>query len=110
MNCENNHLSLEKQLTRMLRTVGGLTGLATVKINSGYTAKIPCDLNHLSFEDLIKRSVGVDSCGRPAIRIKYIATCNLKKDCNNNDVENQFNQMFAYDTVTRSFALVLNQF
>lgn len=113
MNCVNNHLTLEQQVNRMLRTTpgaNGLTGIATIKMLSGYTNKIPCDLNHLSFTDLLLRAIGVDSCGKPAIRVVYIATCNPQKDCNNNAVENQLTQCFAYDVPTKSFALVLNQF
>lgn len=111
MNCSDNHLPLEKHLRAMVRKSGVLCGLPIIEV-SGYTTnamKCGDDLNHLSFTDLILKCIGTDACGRPAIRVKYIASCTLKMNCNLNDVSSEMNSIFAFDTATKSYALVLNK-
>lgn len=113
MNCSDNHLPLKQHLDNMLRKSGVLNGLPIVEVANGTHTEnaLSCGLetNHLSFDDLMRKSIGVDACGKPALRVKYIASCTYRKDCNKNDVNDNFNSMFAYDSTLKTFALVLNK-
>lgn len=111
MNCNDNHLPLKQHLDNMLRKSGVLIGLPIVEVSEGTHTEnaLNCGLNHLSHEDLMRKAIGVDSCGKPAIRVKYIASCTYKKDCTKNDVNDNFNSMFAYDSTLKTVALVLNK-
>jgi hypothetical protein len=109
MDCNNNHLDLAKHLNAMLRVSGALVGLPIVEV-SGHTEKaVNCELAHLTFEDLVKKSIGVDSCGKPAIRVKFIDSCTYKTQCANNGVQDNLREMFAYDSTAKTVALVLNK-
>lgn len=108
MNCSDNHLSLKQHLDAMLRVSAPLAGLPIVEVSGHEENALKCDLNHLTLDDLFRASIGVDSCGRPAIRVKYIASCDLKKTCTNNSVDDLLRSMFAYDSTTKTIALVLN--
>jgi len=109
MNCENNHISLHNHLTAMARKSGTLIGLPVVAV-TGYTEQaINCNNSHMKFEDFLAASIGVDSCGKPAIRVKFIDSCETHLDCTNNQDANLMAQFFAYDSTTKTYALVLNQ-
>lgn len=109
MDCNNNHLPLVKHLAPMLRKTGNLVGLPIVAVTGHTDNAINCENSHLTFEDLFKRSIGVDSCGKPAIRVKFINTCSTLVTCANNDDANPLQKMFAYDSTTKTYALVINQ-
>lgn len=108
MDCNNNHLPLKQHLENMLRHSGNLNGLPITEV-SGHTDAIPCDLNFLTFEQLLLKSIATDTCGKPAIRVKFIDSCTYLKSCANNDVNDNFNKMFAWDSTAKTIALVLNQ-
>lgn len=108
MDCNINHIPLEEHLKAMLRKSGGLAGLPIVEV-SGHISKIPCDKNHLKFEDLLAASIGVDGCGKPALRVKIINSCTPYLDCKNNSESNWMQLPFAYDYNDKTFALVLNR-
>lgn len=110
MNCETNHLSVKKHLNSMVRKSGVLAGLPIVEVSVGYHENaVNCGLNHLSFEQLLAKCIGVDACGKPAIRVKYIASCDVFTTCANNDKDSISNHVFAYDATLKTFALVLNK-
>lgn len=111
MDCNTNHLSLKQHLDNMLRKSGNLNGLPIVEVSGHTSNALSCGLetNHLTFEQLLLKSIGTDACGKPAIRVKYIASCDYRKNCQTNDVNDNFNSMFAYDATTKTFALVLNK-
>jgi hypothetical protein len=108
MNCKESSLSTDQLLKNSLRFNGALTGLAITAV-TGYTDPIPCSLKHLSFDELLRASFGTDSCGKPALRVKFIATCDTLINCQNRSNENQLGEVFAYNSSTRTIAIVLNQ-
>lgn len=108
--CGNSHLDLNTLINSSLRKTGALTGLPIVEVTGHTENAINCDRQHLKFEDLLKLSIGVDGCGKAAIRVKFIDTCDLDSSCQNNDrLEDNLRKMFAYDSNTKTFALVLNK-
>lgn len=109
MDSNTNHLSLKTQLESMLRASGPLAGLPIVAVTGHTENAIRCDNNEWSFEEFVKASIGVDNCGKPALRVKFIDSCDVKVDCANHDDANPLRDMFAYDSTTDTYALVLNQ-
>lgn len=109
MDCNDNHLPLKQHLDAMLRKDGELNGLPIVEVSGHESNALTCDKNHLTLDDLFRASIGVDSCGKPAIRVKYINSCELKKDCNIASVDDLLRSMFAYDETEGTYALVINQ-
>lgn len=109
MNCDDNHLPLKQHLDNMLRKSGVLFGLPIVEVSGHTENAVNCENNHLTFDDLMRKSIGVDACGKPALRVKFIESCTYKKDCEKNSVNDNFNSMFAYDSSAKTFALVLNK-
>ena len=110
MNCIDNHLPTEAHINNMLRVAGALTGLPIIEVLSGYNVNANnCALNHLTFDELLRRAIGVDACGKPAIRVKYISSCNYQNNCTTNNQANAFTKLFAFDVATKTVALVLNR-
>lgn len=109
MDCNNNYLPLKQHLEAMLRVAAPLKGLPIVEVTGHEENALNCTNNHLTFEDLLKASIGVDSCGKPAIRVKFIDTCETEKTCANNSDADPLRGMFAYDSTTKTIALVINK-
>lgn len=109
MTCTDAHIDLMKHINSMLRVDGVLIGLPIVAVEGHTENALNCDNNHLTYEQLMKLSIGVDSCGKPALRVKFIASCDLNKSCSNNDVQDNLRQTFAYDSTLKTYALVINQ-
>lgn len=109
MNCNDNHIALGKYLEAMLRVSGPLKGLPIVEVSGHTDNAINCNNNHLGFDDFVKLSIGSDSCGKPAIRVKYIDSCDTVITCATNNDKHIMNSMFAYDSTAKTFALVLNK-
>ena len=111
MDCTDNFISVENRLVGMLRTSGVLTGIPVIT-SAGHTAVIPCELNHLSFEQLLAACIGIDGCGKPAFRIKKIDSC-VGIDCDKAEVLNidpsDITIFFAYHPTEKTIALVLNE-
>lgn len=107
MVCKDSNLPTDQLLKNSLRFDGTLTGLAITEVS--YTENIPCNLKYLSFDELLRASFGIDSCGKIALRVTFIATCDTLITCQNNSNENQLSELFAYDSATRTFSIVLNQ-
>lgn len=109
MDCKTNYLPTKQHLAAMLRTAGTLAGLPIVAVSGHTENAITCQKQHLSFDDLLRASIGTDNCGKPAIRVKFIDSCDLKTTCKNNSDEDPLRNMFAYDSTTKTIALVINQ-
>lgn len=110
MDCENNYIDLKRHLEAMARTDGTLIGLPIVAVTGHTEQAIQCDDGKpRTFEALLAASIGVDSCGKPALRVKFIDTCDLHISCVNNSDERLLNQIFAYDSDLKTYALVINQ-
>lgn len=111
MNCNDNYLSLTTHLNNMVRHSGNLNGIAIVEVTGHTSNALSCglDTTHLTFEQLLLKSIGTDPCGKPAIRVKFIATCTYLKNCELAGVSNDFSRMFAYDATAKTFALVINK-
>lgn len=109
MDCTDAYIDVLKHINSMLRVSGVLIGLPIVEISGHTDNALNCDNNHLKFEDLLRLSIGVDACGKPALRVKFIASCDLNKTCSNNDVQDNLRQIFAYDSTEKTFALVINK-
>jgi hypothetical protein len=109
MNCENNHLSLNTHLRAMARISEKLVGLPIVAVTGHEDQALNCGTTHLGFDDMLSAAIGVDSCGKPAIRVKFINSCENYISCNNSSDDNVWRQFFAYDASTKTFAIVLNQ-
>ncbi len=111
MDCPTSHITLKKQFDAMFRKVGVLIGLPIVAVGEGTHTEnaLRCDNNHLTLEDLFKSSIGVDSCGKPALRVKFIDTCDTLAACKTSHDEDQLRKMFAYDSDAKTYALVINQ-
>lgn len=105
MDCINNYIATDDRLNGMLRSSGELVGLPIVDV-TGHTSMVPCSHNHLTFEQLLLASIGVDGCGKPALRVKYIDSCTLAITCAK---PKGLIDMFAYDATSKTFALVLNK-
>lgn len=108
MDCNTNHIELKKQLAATLRVSGALTGLPIVEVSGHTDAALNCDNNHLSFYDLLALCFGVDGCDKPALRVKYIDSCDPLTTCENSSDAHPFNKIFAYDSTLKTYALVLN--
>lgn len=96
-------------LTSMARKSGTLIGLPIVAVTGHNDQALQCDDGLArNFESLMAASIGVDSCGKPALRVKFIDTCDVQVGCEIG-ADNLLDQMFAYDSTAKTFALVLNQ-
>lgn len=93
----------------MVRKSGILAGLPIVEVEGHYENPVTCSKNHLSFTDLLALCIGVDGCGKPAIRVKIIESCTNFTNCQNNDKDPILNHVFAYDATLKTHALVLNR-
>ncbi len=109
MDCPDNHLPLKQHLDAMLRVAGELNGLPIVEVEGHTENALNCKNNHLTLDDLFRASVGADSCGKPAMRVKFINSCDVKKTCATSSVDDLLRSMFAYDSSAKTFALVINQ-
>lgn len=112
LNCNTNHLPIDKIVTSLLRKVAasGLVGLPIVEVAGHNTPAMNCDNNHLKFEDFLRLVIGIDGiCGKPALRVKIIDSCDLDINCENQNEANPLNKMFAYDAVLGTYAIVLNR-
>lgn len=109
MDCNDSHLPLKQHLDAMLRVDGELNGLPMVEVEGHTENALSCDKNHLTLEDLFRASIGVDTCGKPAIRVKKISSCEVKKTCAISNVDDLLRSMFAYDATEKTFALVVNE-
>lgn len=111
MNCTDNYLPLGEHLSQMLRKSGKLVGLAITEVTGHTDNAQSCGLSHLTYDQLMARAIGTDACGKPALRVKFIATCTSNKTCTNKDVVKKvdFRQMFAFDATTKTVAWVLNK-
>lgn len=108
MDCNDNYLGLNAHMQAMARVSGALIGMPIVAVAGHTSQALQCDDGlPRTFEKLLAASIGVDSCGKPAFRVKFINSCNTKADCNIN--MNFLDQMFAYDATAKTFALVINQ-
>lgn len=109
MNCNDNHIDVKKHINSMLRVSGVLVGLPIVAVTGHEDNAINCEkTQHLNFEQLLALSIGTDTCGKPALRVKYIESCTYKKVCANNDWDENFRSLFAYDSTLKTYALVLS--
>ena len=93
----------------MLRVSGVLVGFPIKEVTGHTENAINCNNNHLKFEDLLKLSIGVDACNKPALRVKIITSCTTLKTCANNSDAHPLNKLFAYDATAKTYALVLNR-
>lgn len=110
MECKTSHIKLDKHLAAMLRKSELLIGLPIVEVTGHTQNAIDCRKTaHLKLEDFIKMSIGTDSCGQPAIRVKFIDTCDRLIDCTQKNDANPFRRMFAYDPTAKTYALVINK-
>lgn len=109
MDCATSHLELKKHLGAMLRKSGSLIGLPIKEVTGHTQPAITCENGHLTFDDLVRLSIGVDGCGKPALRVKIINTCTNLVNCANSSDENPLNKIFAFDTTQKTFAVVLNR-
>lgn len=109
MNCSDNHIPINKHLENMARKSGQLVGLPIVEVSGHTDSALRCDNNHLNFSDLLALCIGVDGCGKPAIRVKIIDSCETFLSCSTTDKNPLLNQVFAYDSTEKTYALVLNQ-
>jgi hypothetical protein len=109
MDCNTSHFDLKHHLTAMLRKSGALVGLPIIEVSGHTSAAFNCDNAHFTFEDFVRASIGVDSCGKPALRVKIIDTCDVLVNCSNNVDANPLSQMFAYDATEKTYAVVLNR-
>lgn len=111
VNCNTNHLPIGEILKSILRkdATTKLVGMPIVEVSGHDEPAITCKNNHLKFEDFLSLSVGVDACGKPALRVKNIATCDVDMNCANNSDPNPLNKIFAYDSTTKTYAIVLNK-
>src|SRR6478736_1263909 len=102
MDCSTNHIPVKKHLENMVRKDGVLNGLPIVEVSGHEENAMTCDKNHLSFEMLLALCIGVDACGKPAIRVKYIDSCDTLLTCATSDKDPLFNNIFAYDSTTKT--------
>lgn len=105
MDCINNYIATDDRLNGMLRKSGELVGLPVTVVTT-HSSVVPCSHNHLTFEQLLLLCIGVDGCGKPAFRIKYIDDCDLAITCAQ---PKKLIDIFAYDETLKTFALVLNK-
>jgi len=107
MNCNDSHIDLKFFLANMLRlSTGGLKGLPYIIVTGHDEPAINCNNSHLTYEDLLKLSIGVDGCDKPAIRVKVIESCDPVLSCAHNT--SPLNDVFAWDPTTKTYALVMN--
>lgn len=69
INCNNNSITLEQALGACLtKTTGGDVAVRTMFVNACATDAIDCNNGALPLDQLLKSSIGISSCGKPAIR------------------------------------------
>jgi len=109
MDCSNNNYPLIHHLTAMARKSGSLIGMPIVAVSGHNDQAAQCDDGlPRTFEKLLTASIGVDSCGKPSLRVKFIDSCETQISCKI-ESDNILDQIFAYDATNKTFALVLNQ-
>lgn len=109
MDCTNNNYPLTHHLTAMARKSGTLIGLPIVAVTGHNDQGAQSDDGlPRTFERYLVGSIGTDSCGLPAIRVKFIDSCDTAITCKV-EADNILDQIFAYDATTKTFAIVLNQ-
>lgn len=111
MDCKTNHIPLNDHLRSMLRKSGRLKGLPIVEVTGHTEHAMSCgaENSHWKFEDFMAASIGVDTCGKPAIRVKFIHSCTNEIECANNTNTNVFAEMFAYDKSAKTYCMVINK-
>lgn len=111
MDCTEQHIPTIDLLINMLRVSTPLIGLPIVVVTGHTENALQCagDKRHLTFDDLLRASIGVDSCGKPALRVKFIDSCDAQINCAVPTGFDQLRNMFAYDSTTKTYAVVLNQ-
>lgn len=110
MDCKDQNVSTLELLTKMLRELKPLAGLPIVIVTGHTENAIQCNSGkNLNIDDLFRASIGVDSCGKPALRVKIINTCEVKANCAVPTGFDPMRDMFAYDSTAKTIALVLNQ-
>lgn len=112
VNCVTNHLPIMQVIKSILRKDAAtkLVGLPIVEVSGHTEPAVTCKNSHLKFEDFLSLSIGVDAgCSKPALRVKYIDSCDANTDCANNADPNPLNNIFAYDSTAKTYALVLNK-
>ena len=111
LDCNKQNITTMDLIESMLRVASPLTGLAIVVVSGHNESALQCskDTKHFTFEDFLRASIGVDNCGKQALRIKFIDSCDSKKTCKVRTGYNPLRDMFAYDSTTKTYALVLNQ-
>ncbi|MDQ3047053.1 MAG: hypothetical protein M3R27_05845 [Bacteroidota bacterium] len=70
INCTNNILTAEQLIAALItKTSGGDWALRTIEVTACAEDAIGCDLSHLTPFDVLKKCIGINECGKPAIRL-----------------------------------------
>ena len=70
IDCNNNDLTPEQLLAALAtKTTEGDWALRTMEVTACADDAIDCDTTGLTSFEIIKRMVGINECGKPAIRL-----------------------------------------
>lgn len=70
IDCDNNHITFEQALGAcMTKTTGGNFAVRTMFVDACALDAIGCNNNAIPLEQLLKSSIGIASCGKPALRL-----------------------------------------
>lgn len=70
IDCNNNNITFEQALGAcMTKTTGGEIAVRTMFVDACALDAIGCNNNALPLEQLLKSSIGIASCGKPALRL-----------------------------------------
>lgn len=68
--CGNNNITLEQAIGAcMTKTSGGDVAIRAMFVDACATDAIDCSNNALPLDQLLKSSIGIASCGKPALRL-----------------------------------------
>ena len=70
INCDNNSITFEQAFSACLtKTTGGDVAVRAMFVDACATDAIDCSKSVLPLDQLLKSSIGIASCGKPALRL-----------------------------------------
>lgn len=68
--CENSHLSIDEQLKSVITEDGnGAKSIRTMFVEACENDGVSCEEGQLPFEHFLAGSIGINECGKPALRL-----------------------------------------
>jgi hypothetical protein len=70
IDCNNNNISDEELLSALVtKTAAGNWALRTMEVTACAEDAISCDTTNMTPSEILRRVIGINECGKPAIRL-----------------------------------------